>query len=166
MHDHESLPGEEQGRRTVIDWTFLFVTVMNLAGWILLSPLPVVFLLVYWLVARKTPARWAGVLWLCLGVGLQAIYWRTHYAPIVPLVVPSAWIAILLSVTAAGVWRLARARGFHPWKWSLLACLPALGPILAFVRLATRTLHDPTEAVVFDFCGHGWGGGTCSCAWP
>lgn len=127
----------------MLDWTFLFVTVMKLAGWILLSPLPIVFLLVYWVVTRKTPARWAGVPWLCLGVALQAIYWWTHYAPLVPLVVPSAWIAILLAVTAAGVWRVARARGLNPWKWSLLACLPALGPVLAFVRLATRpvTIH-------------------------
>jgi hypothetical protein len=129
----------------VIEWDFVFLTVMKVAGWILLSPLPFVFLLVYWVVARKTPARWAGIPWLCLGVGLQAIYWWTHYAPFVPLVVPSPLFAILLSVTAAGLWRLARARGLHPWKWGLLAWLPALGPMLVFVRLALRPVTTPQK---------------------
>lgn len=122
----------------MIDWALLFVTFVVPAGLILLSPLTLVFLLVYWMMARKTPARWAGAPWLGLGVGLQGIYWWTYYAPFIPLLVPSPGIAILLWVTAAGVWRLARARGFDPWKWSLLACLPVLGPMLAFVRLATR----------------------------
>ena len=137
----------------MIDWTFLFSTMMKLAVWTILSPFPIVFLLSYWLVIRKTPARWAGVPWLCLGVGLQAIYWRTHYAPFVPLVVPSAWIAILLLVAAAGVWRLARARDLHPWKWSLLACLPALGPVLAFVRLVTRPVTIPQKRSFAAFAG-------------
>lgn len=123
----------------------LFVTLVVPAGVILLSPLTLVFLLVYWLMARKTPARWAGAPWLGLGVGLQGIYWWTYYAPFVPLLVPSPGIAILLWVTAAGVWRLARARGFDPWKWSLLACLPVLGPIFAFVRLATRPVTIPQK---------------------
>lgn len=122
----------------MIDWAWLFVTLVVPAGLILVSPLTLVFLLVYWLKDRKAPARWAGAPWLGLGVGLQAIYWWTYYAPYVPLLVPSPGIAILLLVTAVGVWRLARARGFHPWKWSLVGCLPVLGPMLAFVRLVNR----------------------------
>jgi hypothetical protein len=150
--NRESLPAGT-GKAIVSDWTFLFSTMMTLAFWMILSPFPIVFLLGYWLVIRKTPARWAGAPWLCLGAGLQAIYWWIHYAPFVPLVYPSAFSVILLLVTASGVWRLARARGFHPWKWSLLACLPVLGPMLAFVRLATRPVTIPQKRSFPAFVG-------------
>jgi hypothetical protein len=129
----------------MLDVTFVLQTLIETVARIVLSPLALVIVAPYWWVACRVQGRWAGLPWLCITLPFQLIYWAVHYAPYVPLVVPSRRMVALLFIATAGIWMFARRRVIAPWKWSVLGLLPLLGPLFAITRLGAMPITFPAK---------------------
>ena len=92
---------------------------------------------------RFTKGGGAGTAWVGLGLLIQWMYWATHYAPYFPVLMPSAFIVVLIVFTAGGIWMLARTRTTDAWKWALLGLVPVVGPLFAGFRLLFMPVIRP-----------------------
>jgi hypothetical protein len=129
----------------MLDVGFLFQTLMEIVGRVVLSPLPLLIVPLYWIITRRGRGQLAGLPWLFIALTLQILCWHVHYAPYVPLILPSYLTLALNTMAAGGIWMFARSRVTDPWKWSVPAFLPVLGPLLVAARLSTMPITFPVK---------------------